>query len=91
MMTRDQVRRARTSAEQEILTIKLTQLRERRGIKQSDIQSFSQTAISKLEKRKDIKLSTLIDYLAGIGMGLEIRVYPKDPTDFEGIETLLKV
>jgi len=90
-MTQDQVRHARTKAEREILAIRLSQLRERRGIKQTDILRFSQTAISKFEKRKDMKLSTLIEYLDGIGMGLEIRVYPKDSEEAGNTETLLKV
>jgi len=90
-MTADQVHRARAEAEREILSLRLAELRERRGIKQTDISAFSQTAISKLERRKDMKLSTLIEYLEGIGMGLEIRVYPKDAKDSRKTETLLKV
>lgn len=90
-MTKDQVRSARALADREILAIKLASLRERQGIRQSDITSFSQTAISKLERRKDMKLSTLIEYLAGIGMGLEIRVYAKDSRGSRKTETLLKV
>jgi hypothetical protein len=39
--------------------------------------SFIQAAVSKLEKGKDMKLSTLIEYLEEIGMGLEVRVLPK--------------
>ena len=90
-MTADQVHRARAEAEREILSMRLAELRERRGIKQTDISAFSQTAISKLERRKDMKLSTLIEYLEGIGMGLEIRVYPKDAKGSHKTETLLKV
>ncbi|HUW42441.1 MAG TPA: XRE family transcriptional regulator [Rectinemataceae bacterium] len=90
-MTADQVHRAHVEAEREILSMRLAELRERRGIKQTDISAFSQTAISKLERRKDMKLSTLIEYLEGIGMGLEIRVYPKGSKDSHKTETLLKV
>jgi hypothetical protein len=61
MMTEEQIRRAHASAERETLTLRLAELRERRGIKQSEVTTFSQTAISKLEKRKDMKLSTIID------------------------------
>ena len=90
-MKADQIHRAHAEAEREILSLRLAGLRERRGIKQTEIPAFSQTAISKLERRKDIKLSTLIEYLEGIGMGLEIRVYPKDNGDSQAPETLLKV
>ncbi|MFZ4618155.1 MAG: hypothetical protein ACOYM2_18405 [Rectinemataceae bacterium] len=38
---------------------------------------FTQTSASRLEKRTDWKLSTLIEYLDDIGMGLELRAYPK--------------
>ena len=91
VMTKEQIRRARSVAEREILSVRLAELRQRRGVKQSDIPVFSQTAISKLERRKDMKLSTLIDYVEGIGMGLEIRVYSKDVKGAGKAETLLKV
>jgi hypothetical protein len=90
-MTEEQVHRAHAVAGREILAIKLAELRERRGVKQTDITAFSQTAVSKLERRKDMKLSTLIEYLDGIGMGLEIRVYPKGEKEAAKAETLLKV
>ncbi|MDP2754784.1 MAG: XRE family transcriptional regulator, partial [Nitrospirota bacterium] len=38
---------------------------------------FTQSGISKLESRKDMKISTLVEYLQNIGMGLEIKAYPK--------------
>lgn len=91
MMNDEQVRRARIAAEREILAIRLSELRERQGVKQSDIKAFTQTAVSKLEKRKDMKLSTLIEYLEGIGMGLEIRVYRKGGRRSGKKETLLRV
>lgn len=90
-MTPEQIHRSRTEAEREILAMRLAELRERRGIKQTDIAAFSQTAVSKLERRKDMKLSTLIEYLEGIGMGLELRVYPKDGKGSHKTETLLRV
>jgi hypothetical protein len=90
-MTKAQIHRAHAEAEKEILSMKLAELRERQGIKQSDINAFSQTAISKLERRKDMKLSTLIEYLDGIGMGLEIKVYPKNSKSSQKSEILLRV
>ena len=59
-MTQEQITRARNNAEREILAIRLADLRERRGIRQTDLTSFSQTAVSKLERRKDMKISTLL-------------------------------
>jgi hypothetical protein len=70
--------KARKMAERESLNIRLGMLRDKYGIKQSEITNFTQTAVSKLENRKDIRISTLIDYLDSLGMGLEISAYPKN-------------
>ncbi|MCL1813948.1 MAG: helix-turn-helix transcriptional regulator [Treponema sp.] len=69
--------KARKLCEQELLNIRLKELRDKCGIKQVDVANFSQTAVSKLERRKDIRISTLIDYLDSLGMGLEIAALPK--------------
>lgn len=90
-MTAEQIHRARSVAEREILAIRLAALRERQKVKQTDMKSFSQAGVSKLEKRKDMKISTLIDYLEGIGMGMEIRVYPKGANGTSDAETLLRI
>ena len=63
--------------EQESLNVKLKSLRAKYGVKQGDLSQFTQTAVSKLESRKDIKISTLIDYLESLGMGLEITALPR--------------
>jgi len=91
MMSPESIQRSRQRAEQEIMAIKLGQLRERVGLKQNEIEHFSQTSVSRLEKRKDMKISTLIEYLSGLGMGLEIRTYPKDKTMETDEEILLRV
>ena len=70
--------KARKLYEQESLTQKLRLLRGKYGKKQESLPGFSQTAVSKLERRKDIKVSTLIEYLDGLGLGLEIVALPKD-------------
>ncbi|MCL1864466.1 MAG: XRE family transcriptional regulator [Spirochaetes bacterium] len=90
VMSPESIERSRKKAEQEIFAIRLGMLREKCGLKQNEIKNFSQTSVSRLERRKDIKISTLIDYLDGLGMGLEIRAYPKNKkTKIE--ETLLKI
>jgi hypothetical protein len=75
--------RAKKMAQEESLNIRLAILREKYGIKQCDIANFTQTAVSKLEKRKDIRISTLIDYLDSLGMGLEINACPRSTTEKE--------
>jgi transcriptional regulator with XRE-family HTH domain len=91
MMSSESAQRARMKAEQEILAMKLGQLRERRGLKQNEVENFSQTSVSRLEKRRDIKISTLVEYLNSLGMGLEIKTYPKDKSMELEEEVLLKI
>ena len=75
--------RAKKMAEQESLNIRLGMLREKYGVKQSEISNFTQTAVSKLENRKNIRISTLIDYLDSLGMGLEITACPRNSSKKE--------
>ena len=90
-MKPESVERSRIMAEQEILTIKLGQLREKLGVKQGEFNNFSQTSISRLEKRRDIRISTLIEYLNNLGMGLEIKTFPKTGSKKIKEEILLRV
>ena len=90
-MSPESVVRSRIMAEQEILTIKLGQLREKLGVKQDEFNNFSQTSISRLEKRKDIRISTLIEYLNNLGMGLEIKTFPKINRGKVKEEVLLRI
>lgn len=90
-MSPEDFAKAKLNAEQEIFAIKLANLREKQGLKQSELTSFTQTAVSKLESRKDMKISTLIEYLDDIGMGIEIKVYPKTQSQTNKSEVLLKV
>jgi len=75
--------KARRMAQKESLNIKLAILREKYGVKQSEVENFTQTAVSKLENRKDIRISTLIEYLDSLGMGLEITAYPRNSSKKE--------
>jgi hypothetical protein len=61
------------------------------GMKQEDIRTFTQSGISKLESRKDMKVSTLVEYLQNIGMGLEIKAYPKKGKHKADEVVLLKI
>jgi hypothetical protein len=91
MMSPESIERSRKKAEQEIFAIKLGQLREKSGLKQNEIEKFSQTSVSRLERRKDMKISTLIDYLNSLDMGLEIRTYPKSKKTKLKEEVLLRI
>ena len=76
MLPLERVQRAKKKAEKKIFRIKLSELRIKMGPKQEDIKAFTQSGISKLESRKDMKISTLVEYLHNIGMRLEIKAYP---------------
>ena len=90
-MSPEAVRRTHIKAEQDIMAIRLAQIREEQNIKQSDMAYFTQSSVSKIEKRKDIKLSTLIDYLDSLGMGLKIITYPKGAISEKSEKVLLNV
>lgn len=89
MLSPERVKRAKREAEKEIFQIRLAELRKSMGIRQEDLPAFSQSAISKLESRKDMKISTLIEYLDNIGMGIEIRVYPRNKENKPQKEVIL--
>jgi len=91
MMSPESVERSRRKAEQEIFAIKLGMLREKRGLKQNEVRNFSQISVSRLERRKDLKISTLVDYLHGLDMGIEIRTYPKNKKTKMEEEILLRI
>jgi len=75
--------RAKKMAQEESLNVRLAILREKYGMKQKDISNFTQTAVCKLEKRNNIRISTLINYLDSLGMGLEITARPRNSTKKE--------
>jgi len=87
MLPPERTERARREAEKAIFRIKLSALRKTMKVRQEDITAFSQSGISKLEKRNDMKISTLIEYLDSIGMGMEIRTFPKKTAERPARET----
>ena len=73
----ERLHRAHAKALSEIFSIRLAELREKQGIKQTEVEGFTQSNVSRLESREDMKLSTLIVYLQSIGMDMEITVRSK--------------
>lgn len=65
--------KAKLKAEQILFQMNLAELRKKVGLRQEDITNFSQSGLSKLESRKDMKISTLKEYLDSLGMDLEIK------------------
>ena len=72
------IAKAKKDASSVILQMKLSELRENQGLKQSDMEHYSQPSLSRLENRKDIKISTLINYVHDLGMEVEIKAKPKN-------------
>jgi hypothetical protein len=79
MMSEESIARSNEIYERELIILKLAELREKYQVKQTDIKGFSQPAISRIEGRTDIKLSTLIKYLTQMDLALEIKVRPRHP------------
>ena len=65
----------------------LGELRRQRGLTQTEVgtrMGISQSDVSKLERRADVRLSTLAAYMAATGGRLRILVrYPDEPEDRE--------
>ena len=75
--------KARRMAQEESLNIRLAMLREKYGQKQSEVENATRTVDSELDKRNDIRISALINYLDSLGMGLEIIAYSKETAQKE--------
>jgi len=74
IMSKDSIRRAEREANKVILNLGLAGLRKHAGHSQSEISGYRQSSVSKIEARKDIKISTLVSYCRSLGMGVEINV-----------------
>ena len=86
IMPPDKFKRATQRGEEIIAFLNLAETRKKMGLRQVDVDGFTQTEVSKIEHRSDIKLSTLIDYMQSIGLGIKILGVPTD--DEEEFEIL---
>ena len=75
-LPKERVKAVRKEAQEEILKIQLADLRRQMNINKDDVKRFSQVGVSNLEHRKDLKISTLVNYLHAIGMKVEIKAFP---------------
>lgn len=71
-MTRQSIARSDAKARKMLLGVRLAELRRKLGVDQSHVNGFKQPAVSKIEARGDIKLSTLLEYCKGLGADLTI-------------------
>ncbi len=88
-MSDESIARSNELYERELLMLNLAGLREQYKVKQADIKGFSQPAVSRIEGRTDIKLSTLIKYLTQMDLDMEIKVRPRKPKKGVPAEVLL--
>jgi predicted XRE-type DNA-binding protein len=89
VMSDESIARSNEIYERKLLMLNLAELREQYNVKQADIKGFSQPAISRIEGRTDIKLSTLIKYLTQMDFDMEIKVRPRSPKQGVPAEVML--
>jgi hypothetical protein len=89
VMSEESIARSNEQFEREMLMLKLSELREKYNVKQTDMKGFSQPAISRIEGRTDIKLSTLVKYVSQLDLEMEITVRPRHPKKGEPTEVML--
>lgn len=58
--------------------IRLKEARTKLGLTQSELNGMVQTEVSKIENRKDLKISTLIKYARAMGKKLKITLVDED-------------
>lgn len=63
--------------------LRLKYAREELGLTQIELKGLSQPEVSKIEKRKDLKVSTLERYAKSMGMKLKISFISKNDEDEE--------
>ncbi|HZZ45229.1 MAG TPA: hypothetical protein VFE58_19990 [Tepidisphaeraceae bacterium] len=71
-MTPASVARSDAKAKKLLLGVRLAAFRKSVGLDQGSVKGFKQPAVSKIEGRADIKLSTLVEYCRGLGAELKI-------------------
>lgn len=83
VMSAEKFKRAIERGEEIVAFLRLAEARKKMGLRQVDIDGYTQDEISKIENRSDIKLSTLIDYMKSIGMGIKIVGIPQNDEEEE--------
>lgn len=58
--------------------LRLKMAREMIGLNQTDLKGLTQPEVSKIEKRKDLKISTLNKYAKSMGMKVKISLVTED-------------
>ena len=84
--------RIRRSVEEAVIVMRLYQLREARNLTQvnlANVLEVNQGAVSRLEKRTDMYVSTLSSYIQAMGGRLQVKaIFPEGEVEIEQFETL---
>lgn len=62
-----------------LFNLSLKELRKAIGYTQKDVKAYKQASVSKIESRKDIKISTLVEYINSLGWDVEIKAVKINP------------
>jgi hypothetical protein len=71
-MTPESIRRSDAKARRLLLGLRLAEFRKSLAVDQSSVEGFTQPDVSKIERRGDVRLSTLVDYCRGLGADVRV-------------------
>ena len=81
-MTPAEIRQSDAKARKMLMALRLAEFRKQLRIDQAHVRGFTQPAVSKIEGRSDIKLSTLIEYCKALDADVTITAKRKSQKPF---------
>jgi hypothetical protein len=81
-MTPAEIRRSNAKARKMLVAMRLAEFRKALRIDQKHVRGFTQPAVSKIEGRNDIKLSTLVEYCKALDADVTITAKHKSRKPF---------
>ena len=81
VMGEDRFNKAVKKGQEKAHELRLKMARELIGLNQTELKGMTQPEVSKIEKRKDLKISTLDKYAKAMGMKVKISLVPEDEDD----------
>lgn len=85
VMGEERYSKAVKKGQEQVYELRLKMAREMIGLNQTDLKGMTQPEVSKIEKRKDLKISTLNKYAKSMGMKVKISLVPEDDDDHHQI------
>jgi hypothetical protein len=81
IMGEERYSRSVKKGQEKVHELRLKMAREMIGLNQTDLKGMAQPEVSKIEGRKDLKISTLDKYAKAMGMKVKISLVPEDDED----------